>query len=575
MQLDWKRLWEDTPCAMVIVDPTGKIQHVSRAMKQLWHRTTEKEFPDTWQEWKESILERTSENVWITRKGEAYRCHSEQLECLEGGEIYRLEPYFQGSIGTNELDEIIENSYDCIYITDHHGITLHTNSAIERLTGIPKEYYIGKDVRYLERRGILKKSVTLEILKSRKPVTTIQANKQGNLNVITGSPVFNKKGEIVRVITNIRDVSELNRLKDELDETRMLSARYKRELSQLRKFHLQDDPSIIMSDLAMKQAYHMARRVAGTDTTVLLLGESGVGKEVFARAIHRQSPRFETGSFITVNCGAIPAELIESELFGYEPGAFTGAKKEGKPGMFELAENGTLFLDEIGELPLPLQVKLLRVLQEKTLRRVGGIEAIPFNARIIAATNRDLKAMVEKGEFREDLFYRISVIPIEIPPLRRRKNDIKPLLVHFLEKFNRKHRKSCYFVPTVYEKLREYHWPGNVRELANMVERLVITSPDDAIVPDFIPETRDLREKEPVPAENGENTLEINGDSYSLTNETCSFPSLPEFSSWMEKRILSQAYQRYRSSYRVAEQLRISQSSAIRKAYKYGIKEKS
>ncbi|WP_245920632.1 sigma-54 interaction domain-containing protein [Melghirimyces profundicolus] len=574
MQLNWQQLWEQSSCAMAIVDAGGRIHHATQAMIRLVKRNAEAEFPDSWEKLKDSILERTSENVWITRKGETYRLHTERPECLQGGRLHRLEPYVRKPEGTGELDAVIENAYDCIYITDRHGITLHTNSAIERLTGIPKEYYIGKDVRYLERRGILKKSVTLEVLKTGQPVSVVQETKQGKINVITGSPVLDEDGEIIRVVTNIRDVSELNRLKDELNETRKLSDRYKRELAQLRKLHLKDDSSIIMNDLAMKQVYHLARRVAGTDTTVLLLGESGVGKEVFARAIHKQSPRFEKGSFITVNCGAIPPELMESELFGYEPGAFTGAKKEGKPGMFEVAENGTLFLDEIGELPLPMQVKLLRVLQDKTLRRVGGIRPIPFNTRIIAATNRDLKKMVEKGEFREDLYYRISVVPIEIPPLRKRRSDIQPLLVHFLDRFNRKHRTSRTFAPEVYGKLRQYDWPGNVRELANMVERLVITSPDDTILPEYIPETRGLKKKTTPPDTGGLRT-KINGEVFPLPAGTGPFQSLSEFTARLEQEILREAYRRHRSSYRVAEKLSISQSSAIRKAYKYGIREKS
>ncbi|MDA8351600.1 MAG: sigma 54-interacting transcriptional regulator [Firmicutes bacterium] len=574
MQLDWQHLWEELPCLMAVVDADGKIVKVTRSLRQLWEEVaTGSHFPQTWEKFQSFFLERTSGEVWITRKGEAYRFYQEQPASLEGGTLYRLEPYDQGTRGSQELDAIIENSYDCIYITDAHGITLHTNSAIERLTGIPKEYYIGKDVRYLERRGILKKSVTLEVLKTGQPVSVVQANKQGKLNVITGSPVFDEDGKVVRVVTNIRDVSELNRLKDELDETRKKSDRYRRELSQLRKLHLKDELSIIMNDLSMKQAVHLAERVAPTDTTVLLLGESGVGKEVFARTIHRQSPRFEDGSFITVNCGAIPPDLIESELFGYEPGAFTGAKKEGKPGIFEIAENGTIFLDEIGELPQPMQVKLLRVLQERSLRRVGGIRSVPFNARIIAATNRNLMDMVKKGEFREDLYYRISVVPIEIPPLRHRRNDIKPLLLHFLDHFNKKHRTSRYFLPEVYEKLRDYDWPGNVRELANLVERVVITSPTDAITTQMIPETHGFSKTMEEEREPGVRA-EINGEPYFLSGEG-SFPNLPAFSAQVEREVLAQAYRRHHSSYQVAKRLSISQSSAIRKAYKYGIKKKS
>lgn len=574
---DWKHLWHQTPCPMVIVDDSGIIRYGNRELLQLFQK--EKLDHQSWT----SLIQATSLKEYPELQqigGKRYRVRYCALDEPEGWFLYLLErvapeghPPLPSPNGV-DLDTLIENSYDCIYITDHNGITLHTNSAIERLTGIPKEYYVGKDVRYLEKRGILKKSVTLEVLKTGKTVSTVQANKQGKVLIITGNPVFDNEGRVVRVITNIRDVSELNRLRDELDETRKLSERYRKELYELRKLYLKEEPSIVMNDVAMQQAYHLAMRVAGTDATVLLLGESGVGKEVFAQMIHKNSSRYESGSFITVNCGAIPEELIESELFGYEGGAFTGARKEGKPGMFELADNGTLFLDEIGELPLAMQVKLLRVIQEKKVRRVGGTRSFSVNVRIIAATNRDLKEMVKKGEFREDLYYRISVVPIEIPPLRRRKNDIKPLLIHFLDKFNRKYRKSCYFVPEVIEKLQEYEWPGNVRELANMVERLVITCPDEAIRPEYIPEIRENRNAEPHDERFRKIEPEINGKIYKLTSLNRSFSSLNDFISHLEREILAEAYERFHSSYQVAQHLGISQSTAMRKAYKYGIREK-
>lgn len=574
---DWKHLWYQTPCPMAVVDDSGIIRYGNRELLQLF----EKKNLDhrSWASFIQATSSKEHSDLQLIG-GERYRVRYRVLDEPEGWILYLLERVStEGHLPLSssnglDLDTLIENSYDCIYITDHNGITLHTNSAIERLTGIPKEYYVGKDVRYLEKRGILKKSVTMEVLKTGKTVSTVQANKQGKVLIITGNPVFDNEGRVVRVITNIRDVTELNRLRDELDETRKLSERYRKELSELRKLYLKEEPSIVMNDVAIKQAYHLAMRVAGTDATVLLLGESGVGKEVFAQMIHKNSSRYESGSFITINCGAIPKELIESELFGYEGGAFTGARKEGKPGMFELAENGTLFLDEIGELPLGMQVKLLRVIQEKKFRRVGGTRSIQVNVRIIAATNRDLKEMVKKGEFREDLYYRISVVPIEIPPLRRRKNDIKPLLIYFLDKFNRKYRKSCYFVQEVFEKLQEYEWPGNVRELANMVERLVITCPEDAIRPEYIPEIRENRNAESHGGRSREIVPEINGEIYNLSDLSRSYQSLNDFISHLEREILAEAYERFHSSYQVAQHLGISQSTAMRKAYKYGIRER-
>ena len=216
----------------------------------------------------------------------------------------------------DELDATIQNSYDAIYIVDANGITRKTNDAIERLTGIPKEYYIGKDMRYLEKRGIVKKSVSFEVMKRKSRSPWFRKRPREKCCLMTGSPVFNEEGEVIRVVTNLRDISELNRLKE--------------ELSQLRKFHAGDEPVVVESP-EMKQVMELAGRVAETDTTVLLLGESGVGKEVIARMIHKNSKRYEKGAFIKVNCGAIPEELLESELFGYESGAFTEPKKKGKP----------------------------------------------------------------------------------------------------------------------------------------------------------------------------------------------------------------------------------------------------
>lgn len=268
------------------------------------------------------------------------------------------------------LDAIIENSYDGIYITDQDGITLYTNSAIERITGIPKEYYIGKSVDQLIKRGILNASVTHKVVKLRRTVSVVQDNFAGKETLITGSPVFNAEGEIEQVVTNIRDLSDLNELMHELTKANELNNQYKQEIEKLRKITSKDGV-VFVSD-KMKMIYEIAERISDIDATVLILGETGVGKDVLARNIYNRSIRSKKGDFIKINCGAIPADLLESELFGYEGGAFTGANQKGKPGMFELAERGILFLDEVGELPLQLQVKLLRALQEREIQRIGG-----------------------------------------------------------------------------------------------------------------------------------------------------------------------------------------------------------
>ena len=225
----------------------------------------------------------------------------------------------------------------------------------------------------------------------------------------------------------------------------------------------------------MEDTIKLSLRIAAVNTTVLILGESGVGKGLIARFIHENSLR-NKGPFIKINCGSIPESLLESELFGYETGAFTGAKREGKPGLVELAHKGTLLLDEIADLPLNLQVKLLQVIQERELTRIGGTKPIRIDIRIIASTNKDIRKMVKQGEFREDLYYRLNVIPITIPPLRERKEDIELLIDFFISHYNKKHNKSISLQEDVIEALLQYCWPGNVRELENLMERLVVTS---------------------------------------------------------------------------------------------------
>src|SRR5688500_3240937 len=239
-------------------------------------------------------------------------------------------------------------------------------------------------------------------------------------------------------------------------------------------------PRIIGEDAHLRQVSQQLHRAAATDATVLLEGESGTGKELFARALHALSPRAD-GPFVAINCAAIPENLLESELFGYEKGAFTGAGAR-KPGRFELAHRGTLFLDEIGELPLTLQAKILRALEEKCFDRVGGTMPLRVDVRVVAATNRQLKAAVAARQFREDLYFRLSVFPITIPPLRDRPDDITLLARYFIDKYCRDlNKKSMSLAPSAEQALRDYSWPGNVRELQNCMERAVILSDTDTI----------------------------------------------------------------------------------------------
>lgn len=386
------------------------------------------------------------------------------------------------SEASERLNAIIEHSFDGIFITDAKANVIRINHAYEVITGLKKEEVLGKNMADLVRNKLISESGSLQVIKTKQPVTLQQCFRSGKEALVTSSPIFDADGNFIMIVTNVRDLTEIYNLKAVVQEKTAAMDRLAMELEHLQTTS-EDNQEIIAKDETTLAAMLLANRVASMDTTVILLGETGVGKEVMARYIFQHSHRAKN-SFIKVNCGAIPENLIESELFGYEGGAFTGANKNGKIGLFELANKGTLFLDEIGELPKDMQVKLLRVLQEQEILRVGGTKPVKIDVRIIAATNRNLEEMVSDGTFREDLYYRLTVFPISIPPLRMRKKDIVPLALSFLEKLNQKYQLKKYFTDLSMQLLHEYDWPGNIRELKNIVERAIIISPSDAIKPE-------------------------------------------------------------------------------------------
>ena len=318
-----------------------------------------------------------------------------------------------------ELDAVIESSYDGLSIVDGGGVVLRVNKAYQAMTGVTSEEIVGKKMRHMVRKGVYDQSVSKLVMESRKPVT-INQSINGRQFLVTGNPLFDEQGSVYRVVTNLRDTTELARLQNELEHSREKTQRYKTELKRLRDQHLDEDDGIVFRSRSMEQVLLVANKVADVDSGVLITGESGTGKDLIAKLIHKRG-KGSTRPFIKINCAALPEHLLESELFGYEAGSFTGAKSGGKPGMFELAQGGTLFLDEIGDMPQFLQVKLLRALQDKEIMRLGGVKTIRVDVRIIAATNRNLEDMLRKGTFREDLYYRLMVVPIHLPPLRDRK----------------------------------------------------------------------------------------------------------------------------------------------------------
>ncbi|HWQ78612.1 MAG TPA: sigma-54 dependent transcriptional regulator, partial [Anaerovoracaceae bacterium] len=313
---------------------------------------------------------------------------------------------------------------------------------------------------------------------------------------------------------------------------------------------------ILAVSKAMQEVLKLAEKVANFQATVLIMGESGVGKEEVARYIYLNSLRSKK-PFITINCGAIPANLLESELFGYEKGAFTGANQTGKSGLFESADEGVVFLDEIGETPLDFQVKLLRFMETKEVRRVGAVSGKIVDVRIIAATNKDLENMVNEGTFREDLYYRLNVVKIKVPPLRKRIDDITPLGMFFLAKFNEKYKQNKELTFDVIKELEKYVWPGNVRQLKNVIENMVVVSNNDYLQVDDLPWNIDF--------ETGGNKkiMNIITDNDNLT--------LEEATELLERMMLEKAKNKYKTTRMIAEKLQVDQSTVVRKLKKYNL----
>ena len=459
-----------------------------------------------------------------------------------------------------ELDAIFESSYDGFYIANHEGRVTRVNSAWEKFCGFPRAEVIGKTAYDLVGAGCYDQSAAVAAIEQKKTVTFLvnimSGPRKGKQVMATGTPIFDDNGELAQVVVNVRDMTDLEELRHQLESTEELNRRYASELEQIRLQQLKMD-DIVAKSPAMQRVVEMAARIATVDSTVLIMGESGVGKEVIANKIHALSRRNDK-SFIKINCGAIPENLLESELFGYAGGAFTGAKREGKPGMFELASNGTLFLDEIGELPLGLQVKLLRVLQEKTLVRVGGTKPIPVDVRVIAATNKDLPDMVKHGMFRDDLFYRLNVFGIQIPPLRQRREDLPALLHDILRKINKKYGAQKKMSPGAVERLFNYDWPGNVREVENVMERLVVLVNEPIIEIHHLPEGMQMTapgmhsvEKEAV-----------------MLNRVVPYKQAIEE---LEMLLLEKALAEQGSTRKVAKVLDVNQSTIVRKMQQYNI----
>ncbi|MCU7661744.1 sigma-54 interaction domain-containing protein [Bacillus thuringiensis] len=437
-----------------------------------------------------------------------------------------------------DLKDVFEYAFDEIFVTDEQGIVVRVNSTCERHYQLAAEELVGKHVKELQKDGIFYPSATLEVIEKKRPIELVQTTKSGEYLHVRTRPVFDDEGNLRRVISYSRDLTELYQLRQKVEEMDNQLKTYKKELRET-----YEHEGLIFKSLAMQKIVDTIKKVSVVDSTVLVLGETGVGKSRLVRHLHEVSHR-KNESFYEINCAALPTNLIESELFGYSGGSFTGANREGKKGLLESAHKGTLFLDEIGEMPIEIQAKLLQVLQEKTFRPIGGRELKKVDVRIVAATNRDLSEMVKQGTFRKDLYYRLNVIPIAIPPLRERTEDILPLIYHYLQHFNKKYGRDVKLAPSTLQMFVGYPWEGNNREIENVIERVVITVDDVVTVQD-------------LPLSMQEAAVEQSGQSlYKMLEE-------------VERNIILKAYKTYGSSYKVAEFLQISQSAATRKIKKF------
>ncbi len=467
-------------------------------------------------------------------------------------------PYF-------DISKIGNSLQDGLFICDKDGTILYVNKANERLTGIKASECIGKNIYQFLNDGGLANVIVPHIIQTGKPYTSLAVSPRTNIQFLeTGSPLYNDQDELIGVVIIDRDISEISMLTDRLKQSQSKIAYFEEinkqtslVISQLSQQHILEQMNFAdnvepVSPL-MQATYRLAYQAASTDVTVLITGETGVGKEVIANYIYSSSSR-KNKPFIKVNCAAIPANLLESELFGYVKGAFTGANAKGKPGMFELANTGTLYLDEIGELPIDFQAKLLRAIQQHEITRIGDTKTVKLDIRIIAATNRDLKEMVKQDRFRSDLYYRLSIFPIHIPSLKERPEDIIPMIDHFLNLFNKRYNKNIILDSECMQRMKKYTWPGNIRELENIIERwVVIYGEYETLTWDKI-------------SSHFANELPMLSDSH-FEGKTLKQILLEE-----EYRVFSWALENYKTSREIANVLGIDHSTVVRKINALGLK---
>jgi PAS domain S-box-containing protein len=449
-----------------------------------------------------------------------------------------------------QLENIFHASSDGLWVCDGNGIVISINAASEMLNGIKSTEIIGHDIGSLLHNGVFDQSVTTKVMASGKRETIMQyIHKTNRYLLSTGTPSIDGNGNIEMIIVNERDMTELNSLRRQIEQNQKEKEKYEEELSELSLLEVERN-SIIAESNKMRQVLQMSLKLSHIGASnILILGESGTGKGLLAKLIHKNSQRRKK-PFIEINCAALPENLLEAELFGYEKGAFTGASEKGKIGLFELAQGGTIFLDEMGDMPIALQAKILKYLDNNTIRRLGGTESITINCATIAATNQDLKQLVKKKLFREDLYYRLSSFIIQIPPLRERIDDISGLVRFYLNEYNQKYSCSKTISPGAMRILQTHAFQGNIRELKSIIENAVVMSETNRI--DTFVQTSVLEAKSKTIAAGHDDSLNLKSRLDAI-----------------EKLVLQKARDRCRTTREMAALLGISQPSVVRKLHKH------
>lgn len=443
------------------------------------------------------------------------------------------------------FEALMNHSKDGLFVVDKEGTVVMVNRATENMFDFKTADVLGRNVKDLVAEGFYQPSVSLRVIQQKEVISLIQTTRHRKKILSTGVPIFDGNGQVKFVLVNDRDISHINMLAQSLYPQDLSTESLRLDFSEADLASTELEKMVVKSQ-AMIQVVRTVIQASKFDIPLILTGESGVGKSMIARLIHQLSRR-RNYPLIDLNCAAITPSLIESELFGHESGAFTGASVTGKKGLFETADKGTLFLDEIGEIPLPIQVKLLKFLETMELIRVGGTRPIKIDTKIVAATNQDLEKMVAEGRFRRDLYFRLNVVPIKIPSLKERPEDILPLALSFLDRFNKEFNTRKTLSLSVCQEIAQYPFPGNVRELENLIRRLVAMTEEACI---------DLGHLPPLP------------DPKNRPGTVPEPLSHPDEVSVFEQKKLRQAFEKYGSQRKAARALGISQSTLSRKLQK-------